>query len=44
MAHEEYKIKHFEKKHMRHGMKRIQSQSHQLGIYEVNNSFIKFWG
>ena len=36
MNHEEYIDILFEKKYTRHGMKRIQSKSHQIGTYNIN--------
>ena len=36
MMHEEYKSKLSKKKHIRHGMKRMQSKSHQLRKFQFN--------
>lgn len=36
MMHEEYKSKLSKKKQVRHGIKRMQSKSHQLGKFQFN--------
>lgn len=42
MMHEGYKKMLFEKKQLKHKIKRLEIKSHQLGIFKVNNISLSF--